>query len=319
MAGSGPGKFASVTASAGGAVVGYLLYNFDPQRADLKPEHEAALREVIGGILQSGRNKIRLVGRADRSESPGADVGLSMDRADAVARFLKGIPSLKFPPANIQVQALGEPAGWPSGPEQDRGVQITPVVDRSFILGLRKQTRVTAAKWTVVEQVIREAFAPLTEQAQRTLKFSSGSDSSDDVTITFTDIEQRVVPCKGQRLLLGNEGGTAVFASAHLEVRVCRNQTPGEPVFQAADTDLARALGNTAVHELGHRLASLEHTSDAANFMFDDPGPGKATLTREQLRQRLAGKKTWDDQQRGALTEAIGTGYYSGGERQRPG
>lgn len=313
---SGPGKFRAFSGADANASGGFLLYNFDPRRSDLKPEHEQALREVIKQLLANGRNQVRLVGRADRNESPGADVGLSMDRAETVSRFLQ---SIGVPASQIKLQALGEPFGFPTGPEEDRAVQILTSVSRDFVIGLRKQTRIHGVNWSVVEQVVREAIGPLADQARRTLKFSAGAQSNDDVVITFSDDNVKLEPCKGHIRILGIEGGGTVFVNAHAELRVCDSGTPREYVFQAADADLARAIGNTTVHELGHRLASLGHTTDPANYVFSDPNigtrPSPVLQSRARARERLAGKKAWSDDQRKALVDAIASGYYSGGER----
>jgi hypothetical protein len=293
-----------------------LLYNFDPNKADLKPEHQSALRETLGEILANGRSQVTLIGRAARSESPGPDLGLSAERAEAVARFLY---SIRIGPGQIHIQALGEPFGFPApDAEEDRGVQIFPTVAQDFVLGLRKQTKVPGVKWPLIEQTIRGAIGPLVEQAGRKLQFSTGSQATEDVVITFTDAPQKIRPCEGV-LFLGVEGGGLVFVDAHTHMRVCGGRNPLEALFGTNDPELAHAIGNTAVHEIGHRLASLDHVPDPSNFLYAVPGIGAnlppGQRSRESLRKHFGGKKSFNEEQRKALMLAIGSGYYSGGER----
>lgn len=315
MASSGPGRFKSLSSVEGESPTGYLLYNFDPNKADLKPEHQNDLRETLGQILGSGRCQVKLVGRAARSESPGADIGLASDRAEAVQRFLQ---SLRIAPGQIQVQALGERFGFPAAnADEDRAVLILVAVAQEFVVGLRKQTKVPGVKWGAVEQTIRDGIGPLVAEAGRKLQFSTGS-QKDDVVITFTDAPQVMRPCEGV-LILGIEGGGVVFVDAHTQMRVCGGPNPLEALFGAQDPAMAHAIGNTAMHEMGHRLASLDHALDPGNFLYSAPGIGSnlppAQRSRENLRKHFGGKKRFNDDQRKALIQAIASGYYSGGER----
>lgn len=318
MSASGPGRFKSLSEAGSGSPPAYLLYNFDPNQADLKPEHESALRETVGGILANGRSQVTLVGRAARSESLGSDIGLSSERADAVARFLQ---SIRISPAQIHVQARGEPFGFPApNAEEDRAVQIFPTVAKDFVLGVRRQTKVPGVKWSAVEQTIRSAMGPLVEQAGRSLQLSAGAGSTADVAITLTDAPQQMRPCEGV-LFLGIEGGGLVFVDAHTQLRVCGGSKPLELLFGRDDVELAHAIGNTAVHEIAHTLASLDHVPDTSNFLYGLPGTGAnlppAQRTRETLRKHFGGRKTFNEEQRKALVDAIASGYYSGGERIR--
>lgn len=317
MAPSGPGRFKSLSSVEGGPPTGYLLYNFDPNKADLKPEHQNDLRETLGQILANGRAQVKLVGRAARSESPGSDIGLSSERADGVGRFLQ---SLRIAPGQIQVQALGERFGFPAAnAEEERAVLILVAVAQDFVVGIRKQTRVPGVKWAAVEQTIRDGIGPLVTEAGRKLKFSTGS-PRDDVLLTFTDAPQVMRPCEGM-LILGIEGGGVVFVDAHTQMRVCGGASPLETLFGAQDDAMAHAIGNTAMHEMGHRLASLDHAPDPGNFLYSAPGIGAnlpaAQRSRENLRKHFGGKKQFNGEQRKALLQAIASGYYSGGERIR--
>lgn len=68
------------------------LWNFAVGRADLKPEHEAALRSFVGTrILYPAGTAFVVAGFASSTGSETADDALAIRRAEAVARWLDGL------------------------------------------------------------------------------------------------------------------------------------------------------------------------------------------------------------------------------------
>ncbi len=313
MVAIGPGKVAPF--GQGRQPTGYLVYNFDPGRADLKPEHLAGLQELVGGLTSGGRTQFQLIGRASRDETPGDGLGLSEDRAEAVQRYLV---TLGARVDQVSLQARGEPFGFPAGPGEDRGVIILPTLPGDFVIGLRTATRVHGVTWPVVEQVVREAFESIARDAGRPLRLNTGnSQSAADVTISFTDTNNPPVPCQSRMIILGIVG-QSVFVNVHLQLRTCTGNAPGPVLYKATDRDFALALGNTAAHELGHRLANLDEVGDLGNMMFKETeGSGSSPHLRSRAAAltRLSGKKSWNAAQREALVLAIRSGNYIGGMR----
>lgn len=311
----GPGK---VAAFGGGKVpAGFLVYNFDPGRADLKPEHRQGLQELVAGVVSGGRTQVQIIGRASRDETPGTGLGISQERAEAVQRYLV---TLGASPAQLSVQARGEPFGFPAGPEEDRGVIVVTTIPGDFVIGLRTATRVHGVNWPVVEQVVREGFDSIARDAGRPLRLNTGNgQSTADVAILFTDSNATLTPCRSRMIILGIVG-ESVFVNTHLQLRTCNGSAPGPAIFTAADRDFALALGNTAAHELGHRLANLDEVGDLSNMMFketDGSGPSPHLRSRSAALARLSGKKSWNTTQRDALVQAIMSGNYVGGMRTR--
>jgi hypothetical protein len=92
-----------------------------------------------------------------------------------------------------------------------------------------------------------------------------------------------------------------------------------ERVFDPDEPEFARALGNTAVHELGHMMAHLEHTDDPNNFMYSVAGLGanlpREQRTRETMRRHWARLLSFDASQSKRLMCAMQIGYFPGGMR----
>jgi hypothetical protein len=72
----------------------------------------------------------------------------------------------------------------------------------------------------------------------------------------------------------------------------------------STDRRLARALANTAIHELGHFIASLDHSSDSHKYMITGEAP-KKDRTRTSQRDFFAGHKSFTTDQKAKLVAQI--------------
>ena len=68
---------------------------------------------------------------------------------------------------------------------------------------------------------------------------------------------------------------------------------------------------NTAIHELGHFIANLDHVHDRLNFMATGSIP-KAQRTIKSQREDYAGKKLFTNDQRQLLIEQLKEGKWLG-------
>jgi hypothetical protein len=132
---------------------------------------------------------------------------------------------------------------------------------------------------------LRQVLEPLCKNAGKTLTITKG-DHRGDLNLDF-DSEmntrpQELCPSKGLGGILGEDAGEAVFVRAHQDLRVCG---PADPKTKRRDTRrflttswlLGPALANTALHELGHFIADLQHNRIPMNIMFDGAPPFPVT------------------------------------------
>jgi len=225
-------------------------------------------------------------------------------------------------------EVLGEPPGSSSPP--------SPRPSRAFRIVLEDVASVGSVPRRKVEETIAEAFAPLARRAGRELDL--GRRPPGDLLLSFGPGGGESRPCA--LLILGNEGGGDIFVGAHRDLRVCglpeRLPDPSglglsdevsyapqiERVFDDDEPEFGRFVGNTAVHELGHMIATLEHTNDPDNYMLSVGRTG-ANLPRERrnrtsMRFHWAGTKSFTSDQADRLVGAIRTGQYLGGMRVTP-
>ena len=119
--------------------------------------------------------------------------------------------------------------------------------------------------------------------------------------------------------------GESVFVRAHQDMRVCG---PVDPKTNTRDTRrflnaswlLGPALANTGLHELGHFIANLEHTTDPTNIMSD--GGSKPKLAERSIktqREFWATPQIFNDDQKKRLVAQLKTGVWLGGMTVTPG
>jgi hypothetical protein len=108
---------------------------------------------------------------------------------------------------------------------------------------------------------------------------------------------------------LGEDAGETVFVKAHQDLRVCGpidQKTRKQDHRKVLTTFwlLGPALANTAIHELGHFIADLEHVSDSTNFM-STMGPPKEKRTLKIQREFWAGNQMFTAEQKKQLVKQI--------------
>jgi hypothetical protein len=323
---SDEGNFSPLEVSPEGCPTAFLLSNFDIGCATLKTGHKKFLLAVVE-ILSSDGSQVELVGRASRSGPERFNLQLSRKRAEAVASFLRqeGVAA-----EQISVRALGEqaPLSTANEAEEDRSVEVRPKLAKEVTLVLVDVGMVRRAK--VLEQTIQDALGSLARRAGRELEIARSLGMTvGDLTLTFDRSVRETRPCG--LLILGNEGGGDVFVGAMEDLRVCGGPQgdPGDPdyasqierVFDPDEPEFARAVGNTAVHELGHMIAKLEHTEDPNNFMYSVGSLGanlpRERRTRAAMRRHWARRLSFTDDQAKRLVCAMQTGYFAGGMRSK--
>jgi hypothetical protein len=158
-------------------------------------------------------------------------------------------------------------------------------------------------------EVLRQ-LETLVRQAGRTLRvvMRPGNRSMrSELNLTLSDGGRPLHKC-GPRIL-GEDGMGDVDIAAHYYGRVC-GPTKDERRVLITDQLLAKALANTALHELGHFIAGLEHSEDLNNYMTT-VGPVGGARTFKSVQGWYAGPKTWTQDQRDKLIEALRTGNYN--------
>jgi hypothetical protein len=175
---------------------------------------------------------------------------------------------------------------------------------------------------------LRQVLEPLCKDAGKTLTITKG-DHRGDLNLEFdsdTDTRARdLCPSSGLGNILGEDAGEAVFVRAHQDMRVCG---PVDPKTNTRDTRrflnaswlLGPALANTGLHELGHFIANLEHTTDPTNIMSD--GFSKPKLAERNIktqREFWATPQTFNGDQKKRLVTQLKTGVWLGGMTVTPG
>jgi hypothetical protein len=162
----------------------------------------------------------------------------------------------------------------------------------------------------VVQAVIRNALGPIARDAGRNLRLVLTG--SADISLAFDPGGQASTPCG--LLILGNEGGGDIWVGACQDLRVCNDnpRTRLQYVFSPNEIPFGRFVGNVAVHELGHMIAGLPHSSDRHNFMhFGIPIP-RHLRTRDNMRRHWAGRFRFNQAQIQSLRSAIQINTFTG-------
>jgi hypothetical protein len=169
---------------------------------------------------------------------------------------------------------------------------------------------------------LRQVLEPLCKDAGKTLTITKG-DHRRDLNLDFdseTDTRAReLCPSRGMGSILGEDAGEAVFVRAHQDLRVCgpadqRTKRRDTRRFLTTSWLLGPAMANTALHELGHFIAKLEHTRDSMNIMFDGAPPFPVAERNIKSQREFWGTPwTFNDDQKQRLVAQLKTGVWLNG------
>lgn len=317
--------------TAEGAPIIYRLGQFAPSSHELLPEHQGFLDGFIRRVLSNGRSRVTLIGHMVLHGPYRETPALARRRVNSTRDFLL---SALVDPSRISVGPIV------TGEDSCRAVDLHLdfQLDHSFVIGLHN-VDIVRPRDVVIERM-EGAFASLASNAGRSLSVISSIPhrnheftSRPDIILTFSR-EFRFT----HHHALGIEGD-GVLVDAWEDQRVIRTpiatRTPtglggalfnidynscAEPMFTNGEPDFARAVANTAIHELGH-VFGLDHVcDDPENPMFTvaSAACGRYGLrylpnsleARSQIRQFWAGDKHFDDVQEREISLAIRVGRY---------
>ena len=162
---------------------------------------------------------------------------------------------------------------------------------------------------------MRQVLDPIFQEAGKRLIITTGTHRG-DLNIDFDSDTKSTGRDVCGFSILGEDAGETVFVRAHRDLRVCG---PIDPKTQKRDTRrvlttfwlLGPALANTAIHELGHFIADLDHVTDSTNFM-STMGPPKETRTLKTQREFWAGSQMFTTEQKKRLVKQIKEGNWLG-------
>jgi len=197
---------------------------------------------------------------------------------------------------------------------------------------VRPTATVTATIFSALNPIARSAGHPLQvllgpppasvpSSNVFTLNFTLTSSVPARQALGYTPQGGRSICMRGltRPVAMGLEDGGTIIVEAFLDYRVgggpqmtgriLNNPTVNYVaqaglVFQNNEPELARAVGNTCVHELGHAIAHLVDTADVLNFM----GPAterSAAGNRDLLRIQMSCQRSFNAQQLTALQAAF--------------
>jgi hypothetical protein len=312
------GSIEPLEQSPQGCATAFLLSDFDINSGKLKRLHKKLLERIADILKSNSDHRARLVGRASRSGTDAVDMQVSKQRAEAVAKFLRG---LGVGADQIQVEFIGKSAPFSKELEadEDRSVEVHMQIARVLTIVLENAHLVRPT--SVLIAAIREPLDPLVKQAGRELQVIQQRilPRQGELTITFT-AQQSNRLC-GTRIL-GQDAGGIVFVGAHEAMRACGGVRGGpdspdynnqvDPLFDNGQPEFARFVANTAVHELGHMLGIPEHSLDRFNYMSNEDLPDDLR-TGDNLRKFYSMRLHFDDNQKRRLVCAIQTGNFPAG------
>jgi len=119
--------------------------------------------------------------------------------------------------------------------------------------------------------------------------------------VRFDEDEKAVDPCA---MAVGECGTGSVWIVRHRQLAICGKDPKTRTMpFLTTDDLLGRALGNAALHELGHKIGHLDDNRISGNPM-STLGP-LGVHTAETLRSYWAGKQSWDNDQERILVDNL--------------
>jgi len=151
--------------------------------------------------------------------------------------------------------------------------------------------------------ILRTEFGLIVQEAGMVLRIIPAVHSRGDLNLDFDSASPPGKVCKPT--VLGEDAMGVIWVRAHREARVCGKTDPSTGKrdtrrFITNDVLLGRALANSAIHELGHFIADLDHSPDMTNYMMTGGIPKDQRTLRSQ-RQTWAAHQSFNPEQRKKL------------------
>ncbi len=188
--------------------------------------------------------------------------------------------------------------------------------EKSITLALHGLDNLDEKTKAGVVWLFRKEFEPIVNEAGKTLRITTGRHRG-DLNLSFDAEPQAAArkPCTGIAWL-GEDGSGGVSIGGHQSLRVCG---PVDPDSKKRDIRrvltnfwlMAHALANTGMHELGHFIADLDHSTDPQNYMVTDSLPVGERNIRSQ-RKFFAGQQSFTAEQRQKLVAQLKTEEWLG-------
>jgi len=182
-------------------------------------------------------------------------------------------------------------------------------------LGLHGLEQLDARTKAGVVWLMRKEFEPIVNEAGKRLRITTGRHWGElNIVFTADPLDQRKV-CPVSTWL-GDDALRTVSIGGHRSLRVCGVEDPEthKRDIRHVLTNhwlLAHALANTAMHELGHFIADLDHSPDSRNYMITGALPPEQKTLRSQ-REFYAGQQSFTLEQREKLVAQLRTEQWLG-------
>jgi len=190
------------------------------------------------------------------------------------------------------------------------------VSETTITLGLHGLENLDERTKAGVVWLMRKEFEPIVNEAGKRLRITTGGHRGDlNLTFEAEPKAARRKACTGIAWL-GEDGGGIVSIGGHQSLRVCG---PIDPATRQRDIRriltnhwlMAHALANTAMHELGHFIADLDHSTDSRNYMITGDQPVEQRTITSQ-REFFAGQQSFTAEQRAKLVAQLRTEEWLG-------
>ena len=163
--------------------------------------------------------------------------------------------------------------------------------------------------------LFRHEFEPIVQAAGRSLTISLRRTTNGDLDIQFDARSDFRQAPKCGFVMLGESSG-AVMIEAHRSLASCTTDPRTARLLRRRvltyDVLLGRALFNTAMHELGHIVAALEHVREPGNYMVTG-NPPVWLRTRSGRREFFGGHKRFTVEQQERMVAQIRLGTWLNG------
>jgi hypothetical protein len=188
--------------------------------------------------------------------------------------------------------------------------------DQTIRLSLRGVDKLDGRLKDELVWQMRRQFGPLVEAAGKRLVLIVGAAHHADLSLDFNSDLPRTSKCGWH--LMGDDGTGDVDIGQHQDWRVCGPTDPrtghrDRRIVLGTARLLARALANTAMHELGHFVADLPDLGggpeNLTNYMTTVEPPTREK-TMASMRRWLAGPQHFSAEQQQRVIEHLRSGNF---------